>query len=167
LLLSCCVVLLPVQVIVINLPVLVEDATHTANQRAHKYSNAVANLVKQKHPGVNMVDFQTVCRQHMAQHCQIWQQAMQDMQQQDMEATGISTSSTSSTSPGGQQLVLSKYRLAWNMAWSKFYQSMLRQRSWNEISAVQGLVLLTDQIHMNDTAAGILAELVQPLLKDV
>jgi hypothetical protein len=165
--LSLCSSLLPVQVVVINLPVLVEDATHTANQRAHKYSTAVANLVKNKHTRVSMVDFQTACRQHMAQHCPNWQQAMQDMQQQSKEPTGISTSSSSSTSSGGQQLVLSKYRLAWNMAWSKFYQSMLRQRSWNEISACQGLVLLTDQIHMNDTAAGILAELVQPLLQDV
>jgi hypothetical protein len=160
---------LHVQAIVINLPIFVEDATHAANQRAHKYSNAVVNLVKQKHPGASMVDFQTACRQHMAQHCPKWQYAMQDMQQQGQEQSGISASSSSSASAGGQQVprVLSRYRLTWNMVWCKFYQGMLRQRSWDEISACQGLVLLTDQVHMNATAAGILAELVRPLLQDV
>lgn len=105
----------------------------------------------------------------MAQHCPKWLHAMQDMQQQGQEQSGISASSSSSASAGGQQVprVLSRYRLTWNMVWCKFYQGMLRQRSWDKISACQGLVLLTDQVHMNATAAGILAELVRPLLQDV
>lgn len=148
----CCAV----QVMVINLPIMVEDPQHTANMRAHKYSRAVCDLVAQRYPHVSMVDLQSACRQHMDQHSPSWQEAMQATKQQQQGAG----------SSGNSQWKLNLYSAIKNMAWSKG-RNAIRRHSWNQISSSQGLVLLTDQIHMNDTAAGILAGLVQPLLQDV
>jgi hypothetical protein len=74
LLVGCCTL----QVIVINLPIMVEDPHHAANIRARKFSTALAQLVQQKYPSVSLVDFQSACRQHMAQHSTAWQQALQE-----------------------------------------------------------------------------------------
>jgi hypothetical protein len=182
-------------VAVINLPIMVEDPTHSANIHAYTYSKAVVELVARKYPGVSMVDFQSACRQHMAQHSPKWQQASQQLEQQQQH--GSSSQHSSSQSPNGAQAssagigsaaaaaaaqpdggsgghsssssswVMSKYSLAWNMAWSKLWQSLLMRQSWNAISSKQGLLLLTDQVHINDTAARILADLVQPLLQEL
>jgi hypothetical protein len=57
---------------------MVEDPQHAANIRAHKFSTALAQLMQQKYPTVSIVDFQSACRQHMAQHSTAWQQALQE-----------------------------------------------------------------------------------------
>jgi len=159
------------QVVVINLPIMVEDPKHAANIRAHKYSNALSALVSSKYPAVSMVDFQAACRQHMAQHSPKWQQAVQEMQQQGQDASTLSTSadgcSAQAAADPACQWSMTKYSLAGNMLWAKGLQSMLLRRSWDDISKKQGLFLLTDQIHINDTAANILAGLVQPLLQEL
>jgi acyl-CoA thioesterase I len=41
---------------------------------------------------------------------------------------------------------------------------LLLRQDWNTISATQGLWLLTDHIHLNDTAAGVVADLVSDAL---
>lgn len=78
--LKCAGSLLPLalQVVVISLPIMVEDPQHAANKRAHKYSTALAQRIQQKYPSVAFVDFQSACRQHMAQHSTAWQQALQE-----------------------------------------------------------------------------------------
>lgn len=153
----------------INLPIMVEDPKHAANIRAHKYSNALSALVSSKYPAVSMVDFQTACRQHMAQHSPKWQQAVQEMQQQGQDAStsGTSADESSAQAAGDPTWSMTKYSLAGGMLWAKYLQSMLLRRSWDDISRKQGLLLLTDQIHINDTAANILAGLVQPLLQEL
>lgn len=158
------------QVVVINLPIMVEDPQHAANIRAHKYSKAVNDLVAKKYPRVCLVDFQSACRQYMAEHSAAWQQASQEMQQQQQQPPPQMPNSGTATGPGTtpdaarKVYSLNVYNLVGHMAWSKAYQGMLMQRTWDDISRMQGLYLLTDQIHINDTAAKILADLVQPLL---
>eukprot|EP00878_Enallax_costatus_P010878 GHUV01011359.1.p2 GENE.GHUV01011359.1~~GHUV01011359.1.p2 ORF type:complete len:128 (+),score=41.19 GHUV01011359.1:1303-1686(+) len=39
--------------------------------------------------------------------------------------------------------------------------------SWDDISRSRGMYLLTDQIHMNDTAAGLMAQVLLPYVKDL
>jgi hypothetical protein len=82
-------------------------------------------------------------------------------------ASGGATKNNGPAAAVTKAWMMTKYSLGGNMLWSKYVQSMLFCRTWDQISERQGLVLLTDQIHMNDTAAGILAGLVQPLLKAV
>lgn len=174
----------------INLPIMVEDPQHPANMRAHKYSTVLLEMVRRKYPAVSTVDFQSACRQHMAQHSPKWQEGVQKLQEQGAPSTnskpeaaalaataaegaGAGAAAAAATEGSGAGAVgrrlwaMTKYSLAGNMAWSKYLQSMLLHQSWDAISAKQGLVLLTDQIHLNDTAAKILADLVQPLMKDV
>lgn len=40
------------------------------------------------------------------------------------------------------------------------FQHLVLRRSWDEISAANGLALLTDHIHLNDTAAAVIADLI-------
>lgn len=153
------------KVIVINLPILVEDPRHPANIRAHKYSRALCELVTQQHPHASMVDLQSACRAHMATHSP-WKQALQELRQlQEI------TNSNNSSSPSAQAGPSSQWDLTlWNLLSSGLaakWQTLVSGRSWNEVSRLRGLVLLTDQVHMNETAAWLLAGLVQPLLQDV
>lgn len=46
-------------------------------------------------------------------------------------------------------------------------QHYLLHRSWDEISRLRGLQLLTDNVHINDTAAQLVAQTVQPFLQGV
>jgi hypothetical protein len=170
------------KVIVINLPIMVEDPQHSANIRAHKYSMALRDLVHQQHPQVSMVDFQSACRQHMAQHSPTWQQAVKELQQlgtagSQAGAQQASTAATpagaggpeqrSSGSSNSKQWPMNFFTVARNMVLSKGYHNLFRRRSWDEISSGHGRLLLVDEIHMNDTAARMLAGLVQPLLHSV
>jgi hypothetical protein len=82
-------------------------------------------------------------------------------------ASGGATKENGPAAAVSKAWMMTKYSLGGNMVWSKYLQSLLLRRTWNQISEKQGLVLLTDQIHMNDTAAGILAGMVQPLLQGV
>ncbi|WP_144126617.1 SGNH/GDSL hydrolase family protein [Catellatospora sichuanensis] len=45
------------------------------------------------------------------------------------------------------------------------FQHLVLRRSWNEISAANGLALLTDHIHLNDTAAAVIADLISEWLQ--
>jgi hypothetical protein len=176
---SCCALL---QVIVINLPIMVEDPQHSANIRAHKYSMALCDLIHQQHPQVSMIDFQSACRQYMAQHSPTWQQAVLELQQLNTlgsqnGAQELSTAATpagagapeqrSSGSSGRKLWSMNFYTVARNMVVSKGYHNLIRRRGWDEISSGHGRLLLVDEIHMNDTAARMLAGLVQPLLHSV
>lgn len=172
---SRCVLL---QIIVINLPIMTEDAQHSTNIRAHKYSMALCDLIHQQHPQASMVDFQSACRQHMAQHSPTWQQAVQELQLQGTPGNpglGAQQASTAAA-PAGAGVSQQRGRKQWpmnfctvarNMMLSKGYYNLCRRRSWDQISSGHGRLLLVDEIHMNDTAARILAGLVQPLLHSV
>lgn len=152
---------------------MVEDPRHSANMRALRYCNAVKQLVSTKYPGVALVDFQTACRQHMAQHSPKWVQALQDAgQQKQQQVAGEGDDSSNQQQQDQSSSNDSSYnfgllQIGAHMTWAKYYQQMLRGRSWDDISKQQGLVLLTDNIHINDTAAQILAGLVQLELQQV
>ncbi|GAA1416144.1 hypothetical protein GCM10009662_65790 [Catellatospora coxensis] len=45
------------------------------------------------------------------------------------------------------------------------FQHLVLRRSWNDISAANGLTLLTDHIHLNDTAAAVIADLIADWLR--
>lgn len=155
----------PMQVIVINLPILVEDPRHAANIRAHKYSRALGELVTRQHPWANVVDFQSACRAHMATNSAHWKQAVKEMRQLQENSNSSSLSGAAPAGPSSSsQWALSFWSLARNGVAAKC-QHLIYGRSWNEVSRLQGLLLLTDQVHMNETAAWLLAGLVQPLLQ--
>jgi hypothetical protein len=44
------------------------------------------------------------------------------------------------------------------------FQHYLFRRSWDDISRSRGLLLLTDNVHINDTAAELVAQTVQPFV---
>lgn len=156
----------PTQVIIINLPILVEDPRHPANIRAHKYSRALGELVTRQHPWASMVDFQSACRAHMATHSPHWKQAVQEMRQLQENSNSSSPSGAAPAGPSSSQWVMSFWSLTRNGV-TAMCRHLIYGHSWNEVSRLQGLLLLTDQVHMNETAAWLLAGLVQPLLQDV
>jgi acyl-CoA thioesterase-1 len=49
---------------------------------------------------------------------------------------------------------------------SALVRRLVLRRSWNEVSEAHGLALLTDNLHLNDRAAAIVAELVEGWLAD-
>jgi hypothetical protein len=99
----------------------------------------------------------------MANHSDSWKQALQELRHLQ--------ENTNSSSPSAQAGPSSQWQLTlWNLLSSGVvakWQTLVNGRSWNEVSRLRGLVLLTDQVHMNETAAWLLAGLVQPLLQDV
>lgn len=145
------------------LPILVEDPRHGANKRAHAYSTALAQAVSSRYPSsssaVTVIDFQALCREHMAQHSPAWRDAVaaqQDTQQQQQQPEG-----------GGNSSSLSVLSMGLGMSWAKFYQSWLLGRRWDDISRMQGMQLLTDHVHINDTAAKLLADELLPHLQQL
>jgi hypothetical protein len=46
-------------------------------------------------------------------------------------------------------------------------QHYLLRRSWDDISRRRGLLLLTDNVHINDTAAELVAQTVQPFVEGI
>jgi acyl-CoA thioesterase-1 len=49
---------------------------------------------------------------------------------------------------------------------SALVRRLVLRRSWNEVSEAHGLALLTDDVHLNDRAAAVVAELVEGWLAD-
>lgn len=57
------------------------------------------------------------------------------------------------------------YEGSLGLALRSTFQHLVLRRSWDEISAANGLTLLTDHIHLNDTAAAVVADLISGWLR--
>lgn len=154
--------LLPLQVIVITIPPHSEQPGQPAHQRVEHYNNVLKQMLNSEYPAVQVVDFYTAFVQYLQQHHPAYQQYK-------------------ALEPESKPLKLK--RSLHDMLIYPWYPysllSMVRDQmgsavlhscfgmSWNSISKRRGLYLLTDQVHMNDTAVTILAELLLPIVREL
>jgi hypothetical protein len=173
------------QVLVINLPIMVEDPTHPANRMGLQYSTALSQRIAAAFgpagsSSVHVLDFQAACRQHMAQHSAAWSAALAEQQQQQQQQQRVNNATppaaaAAAAAPGAVQdgsssssaFTMSLASLAYGMVWATYLQRLLLRRSWDDVSRMQRLLLLTDQVHINDTAAGLLLALLLPHLQQL
>lgn len=155
-------VMLTMQVTVITLPPLTEDPSSPATQRVEQYNSKLRQMIKDSFPVVQIADYYTAAVQYLQQHHPASQQykalangAQPAQQEYSMFDMCLNPSYTFSMLNflGRQLVAVAKQRLL--------------GISWDGISSSRGLHLLTDWVHMNDTAAGLLARVLLPHVQDL
>ncbi len=125
-------------VYVVTMPPIGEEISSSLNAKVERYNIAIKELCT-RHVNAQLVDFHEVCRRHLQQQAEL---------------------------PGARPPApYFKHPLALcYLGLSGVFQRRILGRSWNSISRQRGLHLLVDHIHLNDTAAHMLAGLLRPLL---
>jgi hypothetical protein len=148
-----CYLLLPFlavepQVYLITIPPSTEHPCHDANIRIARMTSLLQQLVL-NYPVAELVDFNAACVSHLQMHSKVWQQAAGD----DCSQAQTERMHKFSLISGG-----------WLMGTAVLQRYWLH-RAWDDISRARGLHLLTDQVHLNDTAAALLAAQLEPLMQ--
>jgi len=125
---------------VITLPPLSEDLADPVNARVQQYNASLARIVARHGGTARLVDFHAACVRYLE------------------EQPG---------GRGGKPYAL----LSWfGLVRYQFTAAPLRQvlrLSYDTISRVNGMRLLTDQVHLNDKAGALLLELLQPFVDEL
>jgi lysophospholipase L1-like esterase len=143
--------------VVVTLPPITEQRQHPAFVRAAELSAALRNLLVarcQMPPAAALADFHAACiaRLDIAVPNHMQQQKQQGKPSNDAD---VATAPLQGEPLALPMIVLVKLRT--------LLERWLRRR-WDTISASRGLLLLTDNIHINDATAELLADLVAAAL---
>lgn len=146
----------------ITLPPLAEDPNHAAHQRCEQYNNKLKQLISSKYPHVRVCDYFTAAVNHLQRHSPLYAQyrpmpdGVEPIKQRYslFDALLNLKCSYSMLSFLGRQL-------------TSLIQHKLFRRSWNSISKGRGLYMTTDWVHMNDTAAGLMADVLLPFVQSL
>lgn len=148
------------QVVVITIPPHTEQPHQAAHQRVEQYNNALKQMLSRNYPTIQVIDFYAAAVQYLQQHHPAYEQYKPLV-----------------PSAAGKQRRRSLHDMLINPWYNFSLLSIVRDQggsaflhyccglSWDSISKRRGLYLLTDKVHMNDTAAGILAELLAPVVR--
>jgi lysophospholipase L1-like esterase len=126
-------------VFVVTMPPIGEDLTSSLNAHVERYNTATRDLCA-RHSNARLVDFHDACRRYL---------------QQQAELPGARPATRYVNHP----LFMP------TLGVSGYIQRYLMGRSWDSIARKRGMHLLVDHIHLNDTAAQLLADLLRPLLQ--
>lgn len=130
------------KVVVLTCPPLSEQPHNAAFQRTTEYNAALQQHLRSHHPGAAVADVHTAFVQFLQKHAARSKQL---------------------------QMPVVRFNVLSCVIWqpTAVLQHYLLRRSWDEISRLRGLQLLTDNVHINDTAAQLVAQTVQPFLQGV
>eukprot|EP00775_Hariotina_reticulata_P008118 gene8118-8312_t len=136
------------KVFLISIPPSTEQPFHDANIRISRMQSILQQLILD-YPIAELVDYNTACVDYLKAHNKAWKQAAAD------------GSRKAWAEPMHHFNLLSG---GWLMATSVMQRYWLHH-SWDDISRARGMHLLTDQVHLNDTAAVLLADQLEPLIQ--
>jgi len=154
-------------VFVVSIPPITEDLDNSINAAVQAYNDGLQQLVRtltasssssSSRCAVEFVDFHAACRLHIRAAQQQQQQQQEQQEQQQQQQQQQSAGSQLSAAPaevGVWPMVRSGAAALWWRALGY---------NWTEVSSWRGLGLLVDNIHINETAAALLAGLLRPRL---
>lgn len=149
--------------IVVTVPPLSEQPTSPAHKRVEQYNDQLKQMISSDFPTVYIADYYTAAIQYLQQHNPAYSSVGALVAQDILNGRPPTSKIGMYLSP---DYTWSMLNFLGRQVIAVVKRRVLRIR-WDQISKSRGMYLLTDQIHMNDTAAGLMAQVLLPFMVDL